>query len=364
MGVKIRLKGKYLYLDIHYRGTRRWESTGLSLPNDARGKKEVLALVEEVRRKREMQIVAGRFQLLDPIASKKTIIQFAEEVAEEYDKKMHLPKSLKYLRPYAGDTLLCDLDERFVDGYRAFLLGQEKLGAATAAHYLDAMKALLTRAVRERLIDRNPSKGMKGIKIPEAKKPWLTIEEIQRLYDTPVEGGELADQCRNAFLLSCFTGLRLGDLKSLTWGDITQSPEPAIEKRQNKTQGMVSVPLSPSAWELIKDDRIHKNEELVFPRMTLTKAVNVHQPLIAWRKKAKIARPFGWHAGRHSFAMMTLEASGDIYSVSRLLGHSDVKITSVYLRLTDPRKKEIIASLPEIDKSNQASLDVGGNEEE
>jgi site-specific recombinase XerC len=98
--------------------------------------------------------------------------------------------------------------------------------------------------------------------------------------------------------------------------------------------------------------------------MTLTKAVNVHQPLIAWRKKAKIARPFGWHAGRHSFAMMTLEASGDIYSVSRLLGHSDVKITSVYLRLTDPRKKEIIASLPEIDKSNQASLDVGGNEEE
>jgi len=356
MGVKIRLKGKYLYLDIHYRGTRRWESTGLSLPNDARGKKEVLSLAEEVRRKREMQIVAGRFQLLDPIASKKTIIQFAEEVAEEYDKKMHLPKSLKYLRPYAGDTLLCDLDERFVDGYRAFLLGQEKLGAATAAHYLDAMKALLTRAVRERLIDRNPSKGMKGIKIPEAKKPWLTIEEIQRLYDTPVEGGELADQCRNAFLLSCFTGLRLGDLKSLTWGDITQSPEPAIEKRQNKTQGMVSVPLSPSAWELIKDDRIHKNEELVFPRMTLTKAVNVHQPLIAWRKKAKIARPFGWHAGRHSFAMMTLEASGDIYSVSRLLGHSDVKITSVYLRLTDPRKKEIISSLPKIDTDKNSIL--------
>jgi integrase len=46
--------------------------------------------------------------------------------------------------------------------------------------------------------------------------------------------------------------------------------------------------------------------------------------------------------------MMTLEASGDIYAVSRLLGHSDIKMTTVYLRLLDSRKKEIIASLPEL----------------
>lgn len=362
MGVKIRQKGNHLYLDIHYRGSRRWESTGLALPADARGKKEVMALAEEVRRKREMQIAAGRFQLLDPIASKKTVVQYAEEVAKEYDKKMHLPKSLKYLKPFAGETLLCDLDERFMDGYRAFLLSQKTLGATTAAHYLDAMKALLTRAERERLIDRNPSKGMKGIKIPEAKRPYLTIEEIQKLYDTPASGGELSEQCRRAFLLSCFTGLRLGDLKNLAWGDITREPEPAIEKKQNKTQGIVSVPLSPSAWALINDKQIHRNDELVFPRMTATKSVNVHTPLIEWRKKAGITRAFGWHAGRHSFAMMTLEASGDIYAVSRLLGHSDVKITSVYLRLTDPRKREIIASLPGIDTSRKGEIVPIGKE--
>jgi integrase len=45
---------------------------------------------------------------------------------------------------------------------------------------------------------------------------------------------------------------------------------------------------------------------------------------------------------------MTLQASGDIYSVSRLLGHSDIKMTTVYLRLLDSRKREIIASLPEL----------------
>lgn len=54
--------------------------------------------------------------------------------------------------------------------------------------------------------------------------------------------------------------------------------------------------------------------------------------------------------------MMTLEASNDIYAVARLLGHADVKITSVYLRLTDPRKREIIASLPAIDTTVKGTI--------
>lgn len=357
MSVKVRIRGKSerVYLDIYFAGRRRWENTGLSLPKDARGRKEILALAEEIRRKREMQLVSGRYQLLDPVASKMRLVDYAERVAQEYDRKMHLPKSIRYLKPYAGDTLLCDIDERFIDGFRAFLLRQGTLGPTTASHYLDALKALLARAERERLIDRNPSKGVKAIRVPEHKKPYLTIEEIQRLYNTPADG-ELADEVKRGFLLSCFTGLRLGDIKTLTWGDIRRNPEPTIEKRQNKTGEIVSVPLAPSAWKLIDDKKLHAMNELIFPRLTATKGVNLHQPLIALRKRAGIERAFGWHAGRHSFAMMTLEASGDIYAVSKLLGHSDVKVTTVYLRLVDSRKREILASLPELEEQKNEIL--------
>jgi len=146
--------------------------------------------------------------------------------------------------------------------------------------------------------------------------------------------------------------LRLGDIKSLTWGDIERSPEPTIVKRQNKTQGIVSVPLSPSAWNLLDDKQLHRRDELVFPRMTETKA-DVYRPLDNWREKVGIDHAFGWHAGRHSFAMMTLQASGDIFAVSKLLGHSDVKVTTVYLQLLDERKKEIIASLLELQKQQR-----------
>lgn len=160
-----------------------------------------------------MQLAAGRYQLLDPIASKRTIVGYAEEVGKEYDKKMHLPKSVKYLRVYAEDTALRDVDERFVDGFRAFLLQQSTIEATTAAHYLAALKALLSRAERECLMDRNPAKGSKSIRIPEARKPYLNIGEIQTLYDTPAEG-DLADECKRGFLLACFTVLRLGDIRN------------------------------------------------------------------------------------------------------------------------------------------------------
>lgn len=349
MGVKIVLRGKnqYFYLKICANGKQRFEALHFSLPADRQGQREAWALAETIRRKRELQLAAGHYQLLDPVGSKMSLIAYAESVAKEFDKKMHLPKSLRYLRAFAGDIALIDVDERFADGYRNFLNKQSTLGGKTAGHYLSAFKMLLARAERERLIERNPAKGLKPIRAPEHEKRYLTIDEIQRLFNTPVEG-ELANEVRRGFLVACFTGLRLGDIRSLKWGDVRHDPDPVIKKRQNKTGDIVSVPLAPTAWKLIDDRKIHKPDELIFPRLTASDGVNPHQPLIAWRKKAGIERAFGWHAGRHSFAMMALEASGDIYAVSRLLGHSDIKITEVYLRMTDQRRKQIISRLPEI----------------
>jgi len=92
MGVKIRKKGNYLYLDIMYKGKRRWESIGLTVPKDAASRRETMAQAEAIRHKRELQLASERYQLLDPVASKETIIEYAEKIAATYDKKAHLPK--------------------------------------------------------------------------------------------------------------------------------------------------------------------------------------------------------------------------------------------------------------------------------
>ncbi len=347
MGVKIRQKGDHLYLDLYEHGRRRWEALNLTVPKDPTARREVMALAETIRRKREMQLAAGRYQLLDPVKAKIKLIDYARQVAAPYKKTAHLPKSLKYLEPYAKDTRLQDVDETFLEGYKAYLLRLDGIGSTTAKHYFDALKAVLARAVRERLLETNPARGVKTIKTREAKRPFLTIKEIQALFDTPLSGGELAEDSRRAFLLSCFTGLRLGDLKSLCWGDIQREPEPTISKVMNKTGEVITIPIVPSVWRILDDGKLHRRDELVFP--ALAKTHGEYKPLARWRKAAGIERPFGWHAARHSFAMMSLEASGDIYAVSRLLGHSDIQITTKYLHFMDARRKAILDALPEID---------------
>ncbi|HNV35987.1 MAG: Tyrosine recombinase XerD [Spirochaetes bacterium ADurb.Bin110] len=354
MGVKIRQKKNHLYLDVYEHGRRSWEALGLTVPKDTTGRREVMALAEEYRRKREMQLFAQRHLLTDPIRIKIKLIDYAEEKASAYDKQAHLPKSLKYLRSFAGDVLLKDVDETFVDSYRAYLLEQKSLGPTSARHYLDAFKALMAKAVRERLIEVNPAQSMKTIKTPEAKRPFLTVAEIQMLFNTPITGGALAQDCKRAFLLSCFTGLRLGDLKTLTWGDIQREPEAAISKRMNKTGEIITIPLVPSAWRILDDKQLHRRDELVFPALAVSKSE--YRPLARWRKAAGIDKPFGWHAARHSFAMMSLEVSGDIYAVSRLLGHSDIKITTAYLHFMDSRKKQILDALPDIDTQEKSEI--------
>ncbi|MDR0643452.1 MAG: integrase, partial [Treponema sp.] len=67
MGVKIRQKGKKLYLDIYVKGARRWEALHLTLTQDKAQNKEIKRLAEMCRAKREMQVVSGEWGLLDPV---------------------------------------------------------------------------------------------------------------------------------------------------------------------------------------------------------------------------------------------------------------------------------------------------------
>lgn len=347
MSVILRQKKNHLYLDIYEHGRRNWEALHMTVPKDAAGRREVMALAEEYRRKREMQLFAQRHALTDPVKSKIKLIGYAEEKAKNYDKAAHLPKSIKYLRPFAKEILLRDVDETFIDGYRSCLLEQETLGTTSARHYLDAFKALMAQAVRDRLIEADPAKNVRTIKTKEAKRPFLTVDEIQALFNTPMTGEVLAQDCKRAFLLACFTGLRLGDLKTLTWGDIQREPEPAISKVMNKTGEVITIPLVPSAWRILDDKQLHRRDELVFPALAVSRSE--YRPIARWRKKAGIQKKFGFHAARHSFAMMSLEASGDIYAVSRLLGHSDIEVTTKYLHFMDKRKKAILDALPDIE---------------
>jgi integrase len=347
MSVTIREKRGHIYLDVYANGRRKWEALGLTLTADKQQNKEIMRLAEVCRSKRESQIVSGEWGLLDPVNGKQSLYSYIAEIGRGREKKDHLNRVLKYMAKFSGGNIsLGQVTEKWLEDFQTYLIKESGLSKGTAARYEAALRFALRKAARDRLIPRNPAEGVRAITIPEADKAYLTVNEIQMLADTLL-GGKLGETVKRAFLFACFTGIRISDLKSLEWGDINIESK-QISKRQEKTERRVFIPLHSVAWGIINDGAIHNYKELVFPRLTQSKT-DTNQYIVAWARKAGIEKNIGWHTARHTFAVLSLESGAEIYTVSKLLGHTNLKNTQVYAKATDKMKREAVNALPFID---------------
>lgn len=354
MGVKIRINRGRLYLDVYEKGKRKWESLHLTLGEDKAMNREAMRLAEIARSKREQQIFSNQWNLLDSVKSKQSLETFARKIADTLPKDNHLPKALPYLEQYGKGIRLEAVDEEWLEGFKAHLFASGNLKQVTIAHYFAAVCSVLKKAHRERIIPRNPADNVKKIQEPEAMKVWLTPEEIEALSRAPMPS-EWGSVIKKSFLFACLTGLRISDIKSLTWGDILRGPSPMIMKRQVKTHGIAGVPLNSSAWAIIKDDKIHAPNELVFPTLSKSKASPGFH-FKRWAMLAGVNKKISWHTARHTFAVLSLEGGADLYTVSKLLGHTDIQTTQVYAKATDSMKRKAVDALPKIDLTRRGEI--------
>ena len=344
--MNIRVNRGKLYLDIFYNGRRKWESLGLTLPADKAQRAEVMRLAEICKSKREAQILSGEWGLIDPVSGKQTLIEYMNSIAASRGQNDFTHKAVKHLEDFPGGNItIGSVTEKWLEEFQEYLLKETNLSKKTIAHYSGAVRYALRKAARDRIIPRNPAVGVKGVSVPESDKVYLTAPEIQALANIPL-AGELGAEVKSAFLFGCYTGLRISDLKTLAWGDIQRDP-PLINKLQEKTEQKAFVPLHPVAWEIINDKRLHGYKEPVFPVLSKSKT-NTNEYLKRWARKAKIEKNIGWHTARHTFAVLSLESGAEIYTLSKLLGHKNVKTTQVYAKATDKMKREAVNALPVI----------------
>jgi integrase len=173
----------------------------------------------------------------------------------------------------------------------------------------------------------------------EVHKEFLTLPELKALKNTACENG----QTKNAFLFSCFTGLRYRDIESLHFEDIREG---YLHFRQQKTKGYERIKLSQNALEIISRQReINGGEGTVF-RLLFSTTTQKH--INQWVEDAGINKHITWHSGRHTFATLALTHDIDLYTVSKLLGHKEIKTTQIYAKLVDKKKDEAIDKLPVI----------------
>jgi integrase len=347
MGVKIREKRGKLYLDIYMNGKRTWEALHLALTPDKTQNKEIMRMAEICRSKKETQMLAGSWDIQDPVAGRKKLITYLEECAKARVNNDYITGCIRYLRGYGnGSTIqLSQITPHWIDGFQQYLLHGTNLSPTTAYDYSKAIRMALRKAVKENILLKNPAESVKALAEPETDLVFLNKDEVQKLADTDL-GGELGAEIKRAFIFVCYTGLRISDVKSLKWGDIERNPVQII-KRQKKTRRTVYIPLHDTAWGIINDSADHSPDDKVFSLLANTMS-QTNQYLLKWADRAGVKKPLGWHTGRRTFATMALENGADIYTVAKLLGHKNIRQAAKYAQATDKLRREAVASLPEV----------------
>lgn len=169
-----------------------------------------------------------------------------------------------------------------------------------------------------------------------------------------------------AYFFSCFTGLRWSDVNPLRWDEIIVKEIDGQEHyylyfEQEKTEGIEYLPVSDNAIDILKERRVEglleDTSPYVFPKIkeidgTKKMYQRTLRALKTWAREAGVEeKKLHFHSGRHSFATNVLESSaeGDLYTVSKLLGHKDISSTQIYAKVRDKRKQAAVKALPKID---------------
>ena len=157
----------------------------------------------------------------------------------------------------------------------------------------------------------------------------------------------LVEAVRDTFVFCCFTGLAFCDIKSLKRSDITTDADGRmwIRKHREKTGELSVIPLLDVPRRLIEKYSNHPKvllEDVVLPVIS-------NQRLNAYLKEvadlAKINRHLTSHIGRHTFATLSLSNHVPIESISKMLGHSDIRTTQIYAKMQDKTIYEDMATM-------------------
>ena len=270
---------------------------------------------------------------------------------------------LLHLIKYKGDKVtMAQVTKEYCKGFVLYLANGKTIGTdkptfgqhhekpmakSTARLYFNTFVTALNEAVREGVLEMNPTAKLKKeekkpIQRGSAQRGFLEVEEVKALANTPCPDTTV----KMAFLFSCFCGLRISDIKTLKWGEIkSRSDSWVIEKLQVKTQQAINVPLSANALEWLPDRGQAKDESLVF---ALPSYFTINRYVKRWAKEAEIKKDVTFHIARHTFATTLLTLGADIYTTSKLLGHQNLRTTQIYAEVVNKKKVEAVNLLDKV----------------
>ena len=365
---KISKGRKSLYLDFYPpiphpetgKQTRR-EFLGLYIfekpktPFDKQHNKENENIAQSIRQKRENFLnkpeIYSQYekeQLRLKELGEQCFIEYFKSLANKRKASNHdnWVSALNYLDTFTDGSLkFADLNQKFLEDFKEYLLttkskksSKSTLSQNSAVSYFNKVKAALKQAFKDGIIQADLNSQVSTIKAAETRREYLTLEELNKLVKTPCNNVLM----KRAALFSALTGLRFSDIKKMTWSELEyiKSHGYFLNFNQKKTNGVEVLPISEQAFSFTEGAENPKDmpqDKAVFDGLKYSAYHNKH--LFQWIGAAGITKDITFHCFRHTFATLQLFNGTDIYTVSKMLGHKDLKTTQVYAKVVDEAKR-------------------------
>jgi site-specific recombinase XerD len=271
---------------------------------------------------------------------------FAPGTLERYKTSLKHTQEFLIWKYKTSAIDITKIDHAFIMDYDFWLRSVRQCANNTAVKYIKNFKKIIRLCMANGWLAKDPFLDYKA-KLKVVERPYLTKEEIQMMYEKEFVSDRL-NQVRDIFLFSCYTGLAYVDVKQLSKSNINIGidGDQWIFTHRQKTDTSTRIPLLPLAQELILIYENHPqcvNTDVLFPVLSNQK-MNSYLKEIA--NVCGIDKDLTFHIARHTFATtVTLSNGVPIESVSKMLGHTNIKTTQHYAKILDKKVSDDMLAL-------------------
>ncbi|MCF0039676.1 site-specific integrase [Dyadobacter fanqingshengii] len=289
------------------------------------------------------------FQEHNDKMSKLVGTDFAPGTLERYKTSFeHTKEFIKY-KYRSADLEIEKLDYDFIADYEFWMKAIRKCSHNTTMKYLSNFKKISLLCIKRGWLARDPFHAYKMTK-HEVDRQALTGPELQAITNRDFGQGRLAQVC-DIFLFCCYTGLAYADVFKLKRSEIIDGSdgEKWIVIKRQKTDSPSRIPLLPQALFIISAYNEHPQciaQDRLLPVLS-------NQKMNSYLKEISdlcgIKKQITFHLARHTFATtVTLTNGVPIESVSKMLGHRNIKTTQLYAKIVDKKISDDMRRLKEV----------------
>jgi len=262
--------------------------------------------------------------------------EFARGTHIRYQTAMDHIKNFLIHKSGTSDIDIRKLDYEFISEYCFWLKSVRKCNHNTALKYISNFRKIVNIALSNGWLLKDPFLGFK-MHQKEVIRKVLSKEDLQKIYDKEI-ALERLDQVRDIFLFSCYTGLSYADVRKLKRTEIVKGidGEQWIFTSRQKTETASRIPLLPITLRIL--DKYKNHPQCTEHNKVLP--VSSNQKMNAYLKEiadlCKINNSLTFHIARHTFATTVTMSNGvPIESISKMLGHKNIRTTQHYAKILD-----------------------------